>query len=111
MTSSRRGKVRKISEEGKGECRKMPHLQRQAQWSSSALEARNQQSHSHVLPRIGCLPACLPVLCQHTSPVHSLASHAQPAQDGWPAACLATPLPGCPAVLAIPLPCPAARLT
>lgn len=26
MTSSRRGKVRKISEEGKGECRKMPHL-------------------------------------------------------------------------------------
>lgn len=26
MISSRRGKVRKISEEGKGECRKMPHL-------------------------------------------------------------------------------------
>ncbi len=26
IISSRRGKVRKISEDGKGECRKMPHL-------------------------------------------------------------------------------------
>ena len=60
MTSSRRGKVRKISEEGKGECRKMPHLQRQAQGSRSTHGTRNQQSRPHVLPRVARLPACLP---------------------------------------------------
>ena len=104
MTSSRRGKVRKISEEGKGECRKMPHLQRQAQWSSSALEARNLQSHSHVLPRIGCLPACL---CFASTPrqftalraTHSLHKTAG-LLPAWP--------PPCPAAqLSWPSPCPA----